>query len=36
MAREWLARTNALLEAHITEPEPQFLGPYLGLGNDTP
>jgi vancomycin permeability regulator SanA len=32
MAREWLARVNALLEAHVTHPEPQFLGPYLGLG----
>lgn len=32
MAREWLARANALLEAHVTHPEPQFLGPYLGLG----
>lgn len=32
MAREWLARTNALVEAHLTRPEPQFLGPRLGLG----
>ncbi len=32
MAREWLARVNALVEAHVTRPEPQFLGPYLGLG----
>jgi vancomycin permeability regulator SanA len=32
MTREWLARINALLEAHVTRPEPQFLGPYLGLG----
>lgn len=32
MAREWLARPNALVEAHLTRPEPQFLGPYLGLG----
>jgi len=32
MAREWLARVNALVEAHVTDPEPQFLGPYLGLG----
>ena len=31
MTREWLARANALLEAHVTHPEPQFLGPYLGL-----
>jgi vancomycin permeability regulator SanA len=33
MAREWLARVNALVEAHATHPEPQFLGPYLGLGD---
>ena len=36
MAREWLARANALVEAHLTRPEPQFLGPRLGLGEDTP
>lgn len=34
MAREWLARANGLVEAHLTHPEPQFLGPYLGLGTD--
>jgi len=32
MAREWLARANSLLEAHVTHPEPQYLGPYVGLG----
>lgn len=34
IAREWLARVNALVEAHLTHPEPQFLGPELGLGED--
>ena len=34
MAREWLARANSLVEAHVTRPEPQYLGPYLGLGSD--
>jgi vancomycin permeability regulator SanA len=33
MAREWLARANALLEAHLTHPEPQFLGPPVELGS---
>jgi vancomycin permeability regulator SanA len=31
MAREWLARANALVEAHLTHPDPQFLGPFVGL-----
>ena len=31
MAREWLARSKAVVAARITHPDPTFLGPYEGL-----
>jgi vancomycin permeability regulator SanA len=31
MAREWFARSKAVLGAKVTHPSPQFLGPYEGL-----
>lgn len=31
MAREWLARSKAVVAARITHPQPQLLGPYEGL-----
>lgn len=30
--REWLARCKALFEVHISQPQPTFLGPAVGLG----
>jgi len=31
MAREWFARTKAVIAAKLTHPEPTHLGPYEGL-----
>ncbi len=33
--REWLARCKALFEVHISQPQPTFLGPTVGLGETT-
>ncbi len=32
--REWLARGKAILQLHVTHPEPRFLGPPLPIDGD--
>jgi SanA protein len=32
--REWLARGKAILQLHITHPEPRYLGPPLPIDGD--
>jgi len=32
--REYLARANAILQLHITHPEPRFLGPVIPIEGD--
>ncbi len=33
-ARDWLARTNAILQLHITHPGPRYLGPAIPIDGD--
>ena len=33
-ARDWLARVKAVLQLHITHPEPRYLGPAIPIDGD--
>ncbi|MBN1629580.1 MAG: YdcF family protein [Thermoleophilia bacterium] len=33
-ARDWLARVKAVLQLHITHPEPRYLGPQIPIDGD--